>query len=102
MTVQLSRRTLIKTGIGGAGIVAAPALLRAQEVKELTFYYPIAVGGPVTKLVDGLCAGFEKEAGIKVTPVYAGQYGETLTKAVTAIKGGSGPQFSVLLAAESA
>ncbi len=99
MTVQLSRRTLIKTGIGGAGIVAAPALLRAQEVKELTFYYPIAVGGPVTKLVDALCAGFEKEAGIKVTPVYAGQYGETLTKAVTAIKGGSGPQFSVLLAA---
>jgi hypothetical protein len=31
---------------------------------------------------------------------YAGSYGETLTKAVTAIRGGSGPHFSVLLAAE--
>ena len=100
MTVTISRRSLIKTGIGGAGLIAAPALLRAQEVKELTFYYPIAVGGPVTKLVDAICADFEKESGIKVTPVYAGAYPDTFTKAVTAIKGGSGPQFSVLLAAE--
>lgn len=99
MKARLSRRSLLKTGMGGAGLIAAPSLLRAQEVKELSFYYPIAVGGPVAKLVDTLCAGFEKDSGIKVTPVYAGQYGETLTKAVTAIKGGSGPQFSVLLAA---
>ena len=35
-----------------------------------------------------------------MTPVYAGNYGETLTKAVTAIKGGNGPQMAVLLAAE--
>lgn len=99
MRVKISRRSLLQTGLGGAGVIVAPAVLRAQEVKELTFYYPIAVGGPVAKLVDALCSGYEKETGIKVTPVYAGQYGETLTKAVTAIKGGTGPQFSVLLAA---
>jgi sn-glycerol 3-phosphate transport system substrate-binding protein len=99
MMHAFSRRSLLKAGAASAGLVAAPALLRAQEVKELTFYYPIAVGGPVTKLVDQICADFEKESGIKVSPVYAGQYPETFTKAVTAIKGGSGPQFSVLLAA---
>ena len=99
MTSRITRRALIKTSVAGAGMMAAPAFLRAQEVKELTFYYPIAVGGPVTKLVDALCADFEKETKVKVIPVYAGQYSDTFTKAVTAIKGGSGPQFSVLLAA---
>ena len=33
-------------------------------------------------------------------PVYAGDYSQTLIKALTAIKAGDGPQFSVLLAAE--
>ena len=35
-----------------------------------------------------------------MTPVYAGNYAETLTKAVTALRGGGGPQLAVLLAAE--
>ncbi len=101
MRKHISRRSLLAAGgVTSIGLVAAPAILRAQQVKELTFYYPIAVGGPVTKLVDAICADFEKETGIKVLPVYAGTYPETFTKAVTAIKGGSGPQFSVLLAAE--
>ncbi len=100
MTRSISRRTIITTtAAASAGAIAAPGILRAQDVKELTFYYPIAVGGPVTKLVDTICEDFAKETGIKINPVYAGQYAETYTKAVTAIKGGSGPQFSVLLAA---
>src|SRR5213083_2138712 len=36
------------------------AVSPAQAV-ELTFYYPIAVGGPLTKVVDNLVAGFQKE-----------------------------------------
>ena len=32
--------------------------------------------------------------------VYAGDYSQTLIKTTTAIKGGSGPHFAVLLAAE--
>ncbi len=100
MPKSISRRTILRAGATGVSLIAAPSLLRAQEVKELTFYYPIAVGGPVTKLVDTICTDFEKDSGIKVTPVYAGAYPDTFTKAVTAIKGGSGPQFSVLLAAD--
>jgi sn-glycerol 3-phosphate transport system substrate-binding protein len=93
---MIRRRTLLAAT---AASLALPAIARAEEVK-LSFYYPIAVGGPIPKIFDGYCADFKAATGIEVTPVYAGNYGETMTKAVTAIKGGSGPQLAVLLAAE--
>src|SRR6202795_2535616 len=96
------RRRRLLAGSAGlfAGALASPALLRAQEVKALTFYYPIAVGGPLQAIMDGYCADFAKATGITVTPVYAGDYSQTLIKATTAIRGGAGPHFAVLLAAE--
>lgn len=91
---MIRRRALLGTAL------AAPAILRAQTADALTFYYPIAVGGPIQAIIDGLCADYRKETGVTVSPVYAGNYAETLTKALTAIKGGQGPDFAVLLAAE--
>lgn len=95
------RRTLMGAALG---VLATPALLRAQTAQgtaqRITFYYPIAVGGPIPAIIDGYCREFRAETGIEVVPVYAGNYGETLTKAVTAIRAGQGPQFAVLLAAE--
>lgn len=95
---MIGRRLLLAGGTAGA--LAAPAVLRAQAQPRLTFYYPIAVGGPIQAIVDGICRDFRAETGIEVTPVYAGNYAETLTKALTAIRAGQGPQFAVLLAAE--
>lgn len=98
---MIQRRRLLAASAGlAAGALAAPALLRAQEAKALTFYYPIAVGGPLQAIMDGYCADFAKETGITITPVYAGDYSQTLIKATTAIRGGAGPHFAVLLAAE--
>jgi sn-glycerol 3-phosphate transport system substrate-binding protein len=98
---MIRRRRLLAASAGfAAGALAAPAILRAQEVKALTFFYPIAVGGPLQGIMDGYCADFAKEAGITITPVYAGDYSQTLIKATTAIRGGAGPHFAVLLAAE--
>ncbi len=94
---MISRRTLLATSVA---TLAAPAIVRAQTVKELSFYYPIAVGGPIPAVIDGYCQEFQKQTVIKATPVYAGDYSSTMIKAVTAIKGGSGPQLAVLLAAE--
>ena len=91
---MIKRRSLLAAGL------ALPAIARAQTVQKLSFYYPIAVGGPIPAIIDGYCKEFQAASGIEVTPVYAGNYGETLTKAVTAIKGGQGPQMAVLLAAE--
>jgi sn-glycerol 3-phosphate transport system substrate-binding protein len=94
---MIRRRTLL--GTAGAAGLAAP-VVHAQTAQKLSFYYPIAVGGPIPAIIDGYCRDFQQQTGIEVTPVYAGNYGETLTKAVTAIKGGTGPQLAVLLAAE--
>ena len=60
----------------------------------------MAVGGPIATIIDGYCKGFQQETGIAVEPVYAGDYSQTLIKALTAIKSGAGPQFSVLWASE--
>jgi sn-glycerol 3-phosphate transport system substrate-binding protein len=98
---MIGRRRLLAASAGfAAGALAAPAILRAQEAKALTFYYPIAVGGPLQSIMDGYCQDFAKQTGITVTPVYAGDYSQTLIKATTAIRGGAGPHFAVLLAAE--
>src|SRR5437899_4110958 len=85
------------------GIVAAcaSALALAQAPVEVSFYYPVAVGGPITKLVDGFAADFEKEnPGIKVKPTYSGSYQESLTKALTAMKSNDAPTMSVLLSTD--
>ena len=80
-----------------AVLLAAQA--RAQT--EISFYYPVAVGGPITKIVDGLAAAFEKEnPGVKVKPIYSGTYQESIVKALTANKAGDPPVLSVLLSTD--
>src|SRR6185312_9137877 len=85
-----------------AGALAALVLSphRAAAV-DLTMYYPVAVGGPVTKIIDDMVGRFQKDnPEIKVTAVYAGNYTDTMTKAMTAMKGGQPPQLSVLLSTD--
>jgi sn-glycerol 3-phosphate transport system substrate-binding protein len=78
-----------------AALLAAVSPARADT--ELTFYYPIAVGGPLTKVIDGLAAQFEKEnPGVKVHPIYAGNYDDARIKALAALKAGQPAQLSVL------
>lgn len=68
---------------------------------ELVFYFPVSVGGPITKIIEGMTAEFMKEhPDIKVTPVYAGIYRDTLTKALTALRGGEPPHVAVLLSTD--
>ena len=84
------------------GLVATfAAAAFAAAAQEITFYYPIAVGGPITKIVDQMAADFEKEnPGIKVKPVYAGTYQETIVKALTAHKSGTPPATAILLSTD--
>jgi sn-glycerol 3-phosphate transport system substrate-binding protein len=68
---------------------------------ELSFYYPVAVGGPITKIIDGYAAAFEKDnPGIKIKAIYAGTYQDTLVKALTAFKSGEPPDIAVLLSTD--
>ncbi len=79
--------------------LAGPVL--AADPVEVTFYYPVAVGGPITKLIDQYAADFQKEnPDIKVTPIYSGTYQETIVKALTANKSGTPPTTAVLLSTD--
>jgi sn-glycerol 3-phosphate transport system substrate-binding protein len=81
------------------GIAPLGALAQAQA--EISFYYPVAVGGTIAKYIDDLAADFTREnPGIKVNPIYAGSYQDTIVKALTAHKSGTPPVTSVLLSTD--
>lgn len=69
----------------------------AEAQTELTMYYPIAVGGPLTKIVDSMVADFMKEnPDIKVNAIYSGNYNDARIKALAALKSGKPAQLSVM------
>jgi sn-glycerol 3-phosphate transport system substrate-binding protein len=81
----------------GGVVAASPAFAQT----EVSFFYPVAVGGPITKLIDAYAADFEKEnPGIRVKPIYSGSYQESITKALTAVKSGEPPVTSILLSTD--
>src|ERR1700751_208160 len=98
--IRSTRRHLLQ---GAAATLALPAVLRAAETAtEISFYFPVAVGGPITRIIDGYAADFQREnPAIKITPIYAGTYQDTLTKAQTALKANAGPQMAVLLSTDA-
>jgi sn-glycerol 3-phosphate transport system substrate-binding protein len=93
-----ARRIVLSAALAtGLSLAALPG--RAET--QISFYYPVAVGGPVTKIVDGMVADFEKaNPGIKVKAVYSGSYQDTITKILTALKGGDAPQTAVALSTD--
>ncbi len=71
---------------------AAPAATPTTAPVTLTFYYPVAVPGPITQLINGYISQFEAaNPGITVKAVLSGGYPDTLTKILTTIKGGGTP-----------
>ena len=95
--MNLSRRTLLAAAALAAGLVSTAA----AAATKITFYYPVAVGGPVTKIVDGMVAEFEKaHPDVKVEAVYSGSYQDTIAKILTAVKGGSAPNVAVALSTD--
>jgi sn-glycerol 3-phosphate transport system substrate-binding protein len=91
----------ITRALAGAAFAIVSALALAQAPVEVPFFYPVAVGGPITKIIDGLAASFEKEnPGIKLRPIYTGTYQDSTTKAITAVKSGDPPVMSILLSTD--
>ena len=90
--------------VGAATMALAACAMTSSAMASdivLSFYYPVAVGGPITKIIDGYAADFEKEnPGIKINAIYAGTYQDTLVKALTAFKSGAPPDIAVLLSTD--
>src|ERR1041385_2770640 len=93
------RKFMIGSAALAVASAARPAIVRAAT--EISFFFPVAVGGPITKIIDGFAADFEKDnSGIAVKPIYAGTYQETIAKALTAHKAGAPPSVAVLLSTD--
>jgi sn-glycerol 3-phosphate transport system substrate-binding protein len=77
-----------KTLVGGLLLALTTLVLSsgtALAKTQVTFFYPVQVGGPLTKVIDGFVAKFDAAyPDIKVVPVYSGNYLDTTTKALTA------------------
>jgi sn-glycerol 3-phosphate transport system substrate-binding protein len=84
---------LLGTVLNLGGAHAAPV--------EISLYYPVAIGGPVTKIVDDLIARFEaSHPDIDVKAIYSGTYSETISKSLAAFKAGQPPEVAVMLSAD--
>ena len=101
-----SRARLIAAALG-AGLIFTLAGCGAGSSPTpsnvtLSFYYPVAVPGPITTIIDGYIKQFEAaNAGITVNAVLSGGYPDTLTKIETTIKGGgTPPDVAVMLSTD--
>lgn len=90
--------TKIKKALSKAAMAACFSLAAtAQAATELTMYYPVAVGGPLTRVVDGIVSDFMKEnPDINVSAIYAGNYNDARIKALAALNSGQPAQLSVM------
>ena len=83
--------------MAAAGL-AAPSLAQT----ELTMYYPIAVGGALTEVVDGMVADFEAaNPDIKVNAIYSGNYDDTRVRALSALASGEPAQLAVMFSIDA-
>ena len=102
MTTRRSINRTLAAALTAAATLAPLGAAQAQQAVEVPFYFPVAVGGPITKLIDQYAADFNKEnPSIKVQPIYAGSYQDTIVKALTAHKAGTPPVASVLLSTDT-
>ncbi|QKF81624.1 ABC transporter substrate-binding protein [Halarcobacter ebronensis] len=84
-------------------VLAASFLSSANAQKtELTMYYPISVGGPLTKIVDSMVEEFEKQnPDIDVNAIYAGNYNDARIKSLAALKAGQPAQLAVMFSIDT-
>lgn len=93
--------TKIRNGLSAVALAFCATAALAQAPVEVPFFFPVAVGGPITKIIDGYAADFEKDnPGIKLRPIYSGSYQDTIAKALTAVKSGEPPVTSILLSTD--
>lgn len=102
MFTSTARRALVALAAAGALTLGACSDAGSDDgVTEIDFYYPINVGGPLESVVNEFIADFESEnPDIKVTPVYSGDYNQTIAAVRSATESGDAPAAAVLMSTE--
>ncbi|MGM0672911.1 MAG: ABC transporter substrate-binding protein [Pseudomonadota bacterium] len=95
---MIARRfKLIVGALAVAGSLGLAAGTVAAEEVKLSMYYPVAVGGPLTDVIDDLVEDFEDEhPDISIEATYAGNYDDTRARAISALEAGDPPELSVM------
>src|SRR5699024_6062386 len=94
--------------VGVPGLVGArssryssPAIIRAQDVVELSYFYPVGVAGPLATVMQDMVDAFnDAHPDIKVEASFTGSYADTATKVQTAVQGDNAPDVAVLLSTD--
>lgn len=89
--------------VAGALALTSCAAASASDdgITEIDFYYPIQVGGPLEEIVNGYIDEFnETHEDIEVTPVYSGDYDQTLAAVQSAAQAGNTPAVTVLMSTD--
>ncbi len=93
--MKTERKAALSLALGTALACVAPAVKAA----DLEFYFPVGVNAPAVATIEQLTnAWAAQNPQHTVKAVYAGNYEETTTKALTAAQAGDPPQVAVLLA----
>ncbi len=89
-------------GVSALGLLLAACGSESSDgTVEIDFYYPIAVGGPLESVMNDYIDRFEEaNENIRVTPVYSGDYDQTLASVQSASQAGNQPALSVLLSTD--
>ncbi|WP_170379866.1 ABC transporter substrate-binding protein [Ruegeria atlantica] len=89
-----------KISLAAVSVTALTSAAAAET--ELTMYYPIAVGGALTEVVDGIVADFEAaNPDIKVNAIYSGNYDDTRVRALSALASGEPAQLAVMFSIDA-
>lgn len=94
--------TLMKTmttTLGAAALLASTATTALAV--DLQFFFPVAVGGKAADTIQALTDEYvAAHPDVTIDAVYAGSYQDTITKTLTAVRGGTPPQLSVILSVD--
>ncbi len=92
---MLSVRNAVATSALLFGVATSAAAV------DLEFYFPVAVGGKAADTIQALTDEYvAANSDVNIDAVYAGSYKDTVTKALTAARGGKPPQLSVILSVD--
>ncbi|MEP3114402.1 MAG: ABC transporter substrate-binding protein [Nisaea sp.] len=90
-----------KLGIGAVAAAMSLSLAGTAQAVDLQFFFPVAVGGKAADTIEALTNEYAAaHPDVKIDAVYAGSYQNTVTKALTAARGGQPPQLSVILSVD--
>ncbi len=90
-----------KLGLTLGTAALAGSLSTAAQAVDLQFFFPVAVGGKAADTIEALTKEYAaKHPDVHIDAVYAGSYQDTITKTLTAVKGGTPPQLSVILSVD--